>query len=69
MLPRPDHYDKTGRRSIRFNGAIDDKPSIDPADVPNAKNYITAALTEAMSGKTVSTPTTRPSGCSVKYAN
>jgi hypothetical protein len=51
------------------NGAIDDKPSIDPADVPGAKNYVTAALTEAMSGKQVSTASTRPYGCSVKYAN
>jgi hypothetical protein len=51
-----------------YNGAIDDKPSTNPADVATASNYISAALTEAMTGKPVTTATTRPYGCSVKYA-
>jgi AhpC/TSA family len=50
-----------------YNGAIDDKPTTDLADINGAKNYVTLALNEAMSGKTVSNPTTRPYGCSVKY--
>jgi hypothetical protein len=33
-----------------------------------AKNYLTAALDEAMAGKPVTNATTRPYGCSVKYA-
>jgi hypothetical protein len=51
-----------------YNGAIDDKPTADQADVAGAKNYVSAALTEAMAGKAVTTATTRPYGCSVKYA-
>jgi peroxiredoxin len=51
-----------------YNGAIDNKPSTNPADVVTATNHVSAALTEAMAGKPVTTPTTRPYGCSVKYA-
>jgi peroxiredoxin len=54
--------------NLVYNGAIDDKPTADPADIPTAKNFLSAALTEAMAGKPVSTPTSRPYGCSVKYA-
>ena len=50
-----------------YNGAIDDKSSADPADIPGAKNYVTQALSEALAGKPVSQPTTPPYGCSVKY--
>ncbi len=50
-----------------YNGAIDDRPTTDLADVNSAKNYVSASLQEATSGKPVSNPTTRPYGCSVKY--
>jgi len=52
-----------------YSGAIDDRPSTDVADVNGAKNYVSLALDEATSGKPVSNPTTRPYGCSVKYAD
>jgi hypothetical protein len=52
-----------------YNGAIDDRPTTDLADVNGAKNYVSLALEEAMSGKEVSIPTSRPYGCSVKFAN
>jgi peroxiredoxin len=52
---------------IIYNGAIDDKPTPDKADVKIAKNYVDTALTEAMAGKDVTTPVTQPYGCSVKY--
>jgi len=52
-----------------YNGAIDDKPTSDVADVKTATNYVSQALTEAMAGKAVSVPTSRPYGCSVKYAS
>ncbi len=58
--------DPNGR--LVYNGAIDDKPTSDKADIPGAKNYVSAALTEAMAGKAVTMPTSRPYGCSVKYA-
>ena len=50
-----------------YAGAIDDKPTPDPATVANSKNYVKAALNEATSGKNVSMPSTKPYGCSVKY--
>ena len=53
--------------TMLYNGAIDDRPSTSISDITRAKNYVTQALTEAMAGKPVSTPTTRPYGCSVKY--
>jgi len=52
-----------------YNGAIDDKPTTDAADISTAKNYVQAALEEAMAGRPVTTPTSRPYGCSVKYAH
>jgi peroxiredoxin len=53
--------------TLIYNGAIDDRPTTDVNDVSGATNYVSAALGEAMSGKPVSTPTSRPYGCSVKY--
>lgn len=50
-----------------YNGAIDDKPTTDLADVKTAKNYVSAALLEATSGKAVSLETSQPYGCAVKY--
>lgn len=50
-----------------YQGAIDDKPTTDHADVKTAHNYLNAALESAMAGKPVSVVTTRPYGCSVKY--
>jgi len=52
-----------------YDGAIDDKPTPDPADIATSRNYVSLALTEAMAGKPVDTPTSRPYGCSVKYAH
>jgi len=54
---------------VIYDGAIDDRPTPDPEDVKGANNYVTDALTEAMAGKPVSTPFTRPYGCGVKYPN
>lgn len=52
---------------LLYNGAIDDKPTSNPADLEGAHNYLVAALEEAMAGKPVSVPLTKPYGCSVKY--
>lgn len=52
-----------------YEGAIDDHPTTDIADVPKSKNYVSAALTEAMAGQPVAINHTRPYGCSVKYAD
>ena len=52
---------------VVYNGAIDDKRSTNVEDVKTAKNYVVAALEELKAGKSVSTSTTQPYGCSVKY--
>jgi peroxiredoxin len=52
-----------------YDGAVDDRPTTDVSDVNGATNYVSVALSQAMSGKAVATPTTRPYGCSVKYAH
>lgn len=52
-----------------YNGAIDDKATPDQSDINGAKNYVSEALQEAMAGQPVATATTRPYGCSVKYAD
>jgi peroxiredoxin len=54
---------------VIYDGAIDDKPTTDLADVPGATNYVNLALEEAMAGKKIETPATRPYGCSVKYSD
>ncbi len=52
---------------VVYNGAIDDKRSARLEDVKTARNYVAAALDEMKAGKPVSTPSTAPYGCSVKY--
>ena len=64
----PQMYVVDPKGILIYDGAIDDKPTTDLADLTGAKNYVSQALTEAMAGKAVSEPATRPYGCSVKYA-
>jgi len=52
---------------IVYEGAIDSKATPNPADIPTSTNYVKVALDESMAGKSVSTATTKPYGCSVKY--
>jgi hypothetical protein len=52
---------------VVYAGAIDDKRSTNPADVKTSHNYVRAALTESLAGKPVTTASTSPYGCSVKY--
>ena len=63
----PDMYviDPSGK--LIYAGAIDDHPTTDTSDIAHSKNYVSDALTEAMSGQQVAVPNTRPYGCSVKY--
>jgi hypothetical protein len=63
----PHMYIIDPRGLVVYNGAIDDKRSANVADVKTAKNYVVAALDEMKAGKPVSTPSTNPYGCSVKY--
>src|SRR6266699_5243961 len=52
---------------IVYEGAIDNKATPNPADIPNSTNYVKVALDESLAGKPVTTSTTKPYGCSVKY--
>lgn len=51
-----------------YAGGIDNKPSSSTADIPGATNHVKVALGEALAGKAISTASTRPYGCSVKYS-
>jgi len=63
----PHMYVIDPKGTLVYVGAIDDKRSTNPADVKTAKNYVRAALGETMAGKPVSTASTTPYGCTVKY--
>lgn len=52
---------------VVYQGAIDDKPSTNSADVAGANNYVLTAFEEIKADKPVSNATTKPYGCSVKY--
>jgi peroxiredoxin len=59
--------DRSG--SVVYAGGIDDKPSTDEEDMATAHNYVAAALAEVTAGRRVTTATSRPYGCSVKYGS
>jgi peroxiredoxin len=63
----PDIFIVNPEGKLIYMGAADSIASTDVADIPKATNYIDAALTEALAGEPVSTPETKPYGCSVKY--
>ena len=52
---------------VIYEGAIDNKPTPNPADLEGSTNYVKVALDESLSGKPVSNANTKPYGCSVKY--
>jgi hypothetical protein len=56
------------RGVLIYNGAIDDKPSTEQTDIAGAVNHVGNALAESMVGRAVTVTTSRPYGCSVKYA-
>jgi peroxiredoxin len=51
-----------------YKGGIDSIPSSDVADIRRAKQYVRAAIGEVLAGKPVTDASTRPYGCSLKYA-
>jgi peroxiredoxin len=65
----PDMYVINPRGVLIYKGAIDDKPTADKDDIPDAKNYVKAALDEAIANKPVTITETKSYGCSVKYAD
>ena len=57
--------DQSGK--VQYNGAIDSISSADKADVEKATNYLSQAMLAMAEGKPVSSPLTKPYGCSIKY--
>ena len=53
--------------ALVYDGAIDDKPSTDAADIPGARPYLAEALGAVLAGTPVPAAKTTPYGCSVKY--
>lgn len=52
-----------------YAGAIDSKPTANPADIASATNYVKQAMAELKAGKPVSQASTTPYGCTIKYAS
>jgi hypothetical protein len=65
----PHMYIIDPRGTLVYAGGIDDKPTPNQADIAEARNHVLAALGEMKAGKPVSVPSSRPYGCSVKYAD
>jgi len=63
----PHMYIVDPQGTLVYAGAIDSKPTPNPADVKTATNYVAQAVGEALAGKPISQATTPPYGCSVKY--
>jgi peroxiredoxin len=64
----PHMYVINAEGTLVYAGAIDSIKSTSSDDVPKATNHVKAALDEILAGKPVTTATTAPYGCSVKYA-
>lgn len=63
----PHMYIIDPKGTLIYAGAIDDKRSTRLEDVKIAKNYVRVAMGEALSGGAISTSSTTPYGCTVKY--
>lgn len=55
--------------TLRYMGAIDDRPTARHSDVEGARNYVREALAAMEKGEDIAEPATRAYGCSVKYAS
>lgn len=64
----PHMYIVDAEGNLAYNGAIDDYPSTNPKDIAKAHNYVSATLKEVLGNKPVKHSTTKPYGCTVKYA-
>ncbi len=55
--------------TLAYKGGIDSIPSTKQDDIARAEKYVGNAIAALTSGKKVATPSTKPYGCSVKYAS
>ena len=54
---------------LRYDGAIDNRPSAKHATVADASNFVLAAMNSVVKGQMVAEKQTQPYGCSVKYGS
>lgn len=55
--------------TLAYKGGIDSLATSDKADIAKAEPYVTEALAAVAAGRKVEKASTRPYGCSVKYAS
>ncbi|MBI3348903.1 MAG: redoxin domain-containing protein [Burkholderiales bacterium] len=55
--------------TLAYKGGIDSIASADKADIAKAEPYVTEALAAVAAGRQVEKASTRPYGCSIKYAS
>jgi len=63
----PHMYIVNKEGTLVYQGAIDSIPSSNPKKIPEAVNYVTAALDSMKAGEAIAETDTQPYGCSVKY--
>ena len=63
----PHMYVVNPQGTLIYAGGIDSIPSARQDDIKTATNYVRQGLAEALAGKPLSAPSTRPYGCSIKY--
>jgi glutathione peroxidase-family protein len=63
----PHMYIINASGQLVYQGGIDSIRSANISDIDKATNYVKTALTEMKAGKPISTPTSTPYGCSIKY--
>jgi hypothetical protein len=54
---------------LAYKGGVDSIASNKKEDLAKAENYVTPALNAVLAGKSVANPSTKPYGCSIKYAS
>jgi AhpC/TSA family len=63
----PHMYIVDPKGTLVYAGGIDSIRSASAGDITKATNYVKVAMDQTLSGKAISTPTSVPYGCSVKY--
>lgn len=65
----PHFFIVDAKGTLVYKGAIDSIASADPGDIARAENYVRTALDSLAAGKKIEHSSTKPYGCSVKYAS
>ena len=65
----PHMYVIDPKGTLVYAGAIDSKPTANPADIKTATNHVNQAVAELTAGKPVSQAVTQAYGCSIKYGD